>query len=348
MRDLVDYIWADIYWSTLLILVCAVAAAGIINFVTTRIVARLVRKTKTTVDDDIVAAIRWPLFCTTVLVGAGIAVHRLTDNETATRVMDGIAVTIGAVLWSGAGMKVGARVIEALAGQEKTVQFVQPRTQPAFEILVKTIVVGVAAYVILLAWKVDVTAWLASAGVLGIAVGFAAKDTMGNMISGIFILADAPYKLGDFIILDSGERGEVTDIGIRTTRIMTRDDIQIIIPNAMMANAKIVNESGGPWEKERVRVNVGVSYGSDLDQVRAVLTDIADKSQYFVQEPAPRIRFRALGESSLDFQLMGWIEEPVLRGRCIDELLTTIYKRFNAEGIQIPFPQRDVHLHKES
>ncbi len=347
MQELFNQIWADIYWSTLLILVGAIVAAGIINFITTRIVARLVRKTKTTLDDDIIAAIRWPLFCTTVLVGAGIAVHRLTEQESALRVMDGIAITAGSLLWGGAGMKIATRVLEALAGQERATKFIQPRTQPAFEILIKTIVVGVAAYIILLAWKVDVTAWLASAGVLGIAVGFAAKDTLGNMISGIFILADAPYKLGDYIILDSGERGEVTDIGIRTTRLKTRDDIEIIIPNAVMANAKIVNESGGPWEMERVRINLGVAYGSDIDQVHQVLTELADQSRHFVKEPAPRIRFRNFGDSALEFQLMGWIEEPALRGRCIDELLTTIYKRFAKEGIQIPFPQRDVHLHRE-
>ena len=86
-----------------------------------------------------------------------------------------------------------------------------------------------------------------------------------------FILADAPYKIGDFVVLDSGERGEVTHIGIRSTRLLTRDDIQVTIPNSVMGNTKIINESGGPTEKFRIRVIVGVAYGSDIDQVREVL-----------------------------------------------------------------------------
>jgi small-conductance mechanosensitive channel len=132
---------------------------------------------------------------------------------------------------------------------------------------------------------------------------------------------------------------------IRSTRILTRDDIQIIIPNAAIANAKIVNETGGPHDMERVRVDIGVAYGSDIDQVRQVLLEVASASEHLVADPAPRVRFRRFGDSSLDLQLLGWIDEPVLRGRALDELNTAIYKRFMAEGIQIPFPQRDVHLH---
>jgi MscS family membrane protein len=96
-----------------------------------------------------------------------------------------------------------------------------------------------------------------------------------------------------------------------------------------------------------VRVNVGVAYGSDIDQVRAVLEQIAHQSQYLVPDPEPRVRFRNLGDSALEFQLMGWIEEPVLRGRALDELNTAVYKRFGEAGIEIPFPQRTVHMQKD-
>jgi len=117
------------------------------------------------------------------------------------------------------------------------------------------------------------------------------------------------------------------------------------MPNAAIANAKIVNESGGPHEKERVRVNVGVAYGSDIDLVRQILMDVATASTHLDKDPEPRVRFRAFGDSSLDFQLMGWIDEPVLRGRALDELNVAVYKAFAEHGIEIPFPQRDVHLH---
>ena len=107
-----------------------------------------------------------------------------------------------------------------------------------------------------------------------------------------------------------------------------------------------MNESGGHWAKERIRVKVGVAYGSDIDQVRAVLVDVARAHPLLVDDPAPRVRFRGFGDSSLDLELLGWIEEPILRGKALDRLHTEVYKRFQAEGIEIPFPQRDVHLHQ--
>lgn len=99
------------------------------------------------------------------------------------------------------------------------------------------VVTALAVYFVFLAWQIDVTAWMASAGILGLAVSFAAKDTLANLFSGVFIVADAPYKLGDFIVLDSGERGEVTHIGIRSTRLLTRDDVEVTVPNSIMGNA---------------------------------------------------------------------------------------------------------------
>ena len=133
---------------------------------------------------------------------------------------------------------------------------VQVPSLPVFDMVFKIVIVGAAVYFIFLAWKIDLTAWLASAGVVGIAVGFAAKDTLANLFSGIFIVADAPYKVGDYIVLDGGLRGRVTSIGIRSTRILTLDDIEITIPNAVIGSSKIINEAGGPQVHQRLGVTV--------------------------------------------------------------------------------------------
>jgi len=328
----------------LAILLGALVSGWIVEMLTARVLLKLTEKTRTDLDDQIVEACRRPLFSSVVLAGAWFALLRFDLPPTGRFVSRGVLITIAVLLWSGAGMRIGKLVLARLAARADDIRFVQPRTLPLFEIVVKTLVIGGAAYSILLAWRVDVTAWLASAGILGIAIGFAAKDTLANMLSGIFILADAPYQIGDFVILDSGERGMVTDIGIRTTRLLTRDDIQIILPNAAIANAKIVNETGGPTDKERVRVKVGVAYGSDVDHVEEVLLQVATDSEYMLADPAPRVRFRVFGESSLDYELLGWIEEPVLRGRALHELNTRVYKAFGEHGIEIPFPQRDIHI----
>ena len=147
-------------------------------------------------------------------------------------------------------------------------------------------------------------------------------------------------------MLGSGERGEVTQIGLRSSRILTRDDVEVTVPNALIANDTIVNESGGPWIKQRVRVRVGVAYGSDVDRVCEVLQDVAESHPEVESEPEPRVRFRAFGESSLDFELLAWIREPVLRGKVLHALNIAVYKRFADEGIEIPYPKRDVYLHR--
>ncbi len=331
----------------LAILVAAMLAGYLVEILTARVLLGLARKTATDLDDEIVKALRRPLFVSVVLAGVWFALQRFGLSEAVLFLARGLLVTAAVLYWSGAGMKIGKLILERLAERADDFRFVQTRTVPLLDMILKILIVGGAGYGVLLAWSVDVTAWLASAGILGIAIGFAAKDTLANLFSGIFILADAPYQKGDFVVLGSGERGQVTDIGVRSTRLLTRDDVEIVVPNAAIANAKIVNESGGPSVKQRVRVKVGVAYGSDIDRVREVLIEIAAASKYLIADPAPRVRMRGFGDSALDFELLGWVDEPVLRGRALDELYCTVYKRFDAEGIVIPFPQRDVYIHGE-
>ena len=136
----------------------------------------------------------------------------------------------------------------------------------------------------------------------------------------------------------------MTHVGIRSTRLLTRDDIEITVPNALIANGKIINESGGPKEGERIRIKVGVAYGSDVDQVVEVLTQLAIEHEHICPEPSPRVRMRGFGASSLDFELLCWIDNPVLRGRLSHQMYIEVYKKFNQLGIEIPFQQTDVHI----
>ena len=130
--------------------------------------------------------------------------------------------------------------------------------------------------------------------------------------------------------------------------LLTRDDIEITVPNAVIANAKIVNESGGPWTKERLRVKVSAAYGCDVDEVRETLFSVASDNPDVVAHPEPRVRLRALGDYGLDFELLGWISEPVYRGRVLDALYTEVYKRFEARGIEIPFPTTNIIMRGDS
>jgi small-conductance mechanosensitive channel len=221
---------------------------------------------------------------------------------------------------------------------------VEERTIPLFDLVFTLVIVGIATYALLEVWELDPAPWLASAGIVGIAVGFAAKDTLANLFAGFFIIADAPYVVGDYVVLDTGERGEITKVGIRSTRMLTRDDVEVIIPNSVMATVKVVNESGGRWVRSRMRIKVGVAYGSDVDQVVRVLERVALEHDRVCKDPEPRARMRGFGDSSLDFELLCWVDHPSERGLASHELYMDVYKELAKENIAIPFPQRDVWM----
>ena len=322
----------------------AVLVALLVNTFLGRWVLKLTAKTQTDLDDRLVASLRKPLFYTVLMLGAAWASYQFKLPPNYKFVIYAALKSTAIFVWAASLMKFGTAVLGVISRHAGKVALVQPRTLPLFEIIVKVAVVGGSVYFFFLAWNINVTGWLASAGIVGIAVGFAAKDTLANLFAGFFILADSPYKLGDFIILDNSLRGQVTDIGIRSTRILTRDDIEITIPNAVIANSKIINETGGPWDKERVRVKVGVAYGSDVDQVREVLLGCTREMTHVCEDPHPRVRFRAFGDSALNFELLAWIDEPVLRGRVLDALNCRVYKELRAAGIEIPYNKYDVYI----
>jgi small-conductance mechanosensitive channel len=273
-----------------------------------------------------------------------VATHLLVLPAVFTGLLLAFLTTLVILVWTTAGLRLSHLVLQAMGRSESRTPWVEARTAPLLENLSKLLVVGIAIYALLVAWNLDVGPVLASAGIAGIALGFAAKDTLANLFGGLSVIADAPYKLGDYIVLDSGERGEVTRIGLRSTRILTRDDIEITIPNSVIANAKIANESGGPSEKHRLTVSVGVAYGSDVDHVRTALMAAAASVPGLSRDPEPRVRFSEFGDSALIFRLMCWIEKPAERGLMLDAVNTAVYKRLHVENISIPFPQRDVHL----
>jgi small-conductance mechanosensitive channel len=336
------------YLEAVALIVIFLVAGLLVDWLISRGLARWAKRTDTDLDDRLIKLIHRPIFISVVLVGLWLASLQLDLPATYLTLLHRIIKTSALLVWVVFVLRGSSLFLEILSRFEDRVPLIQPRTLSLFNTTIKVLVVGGGLYFLFLTWGIDVGGLLLTGGIAGIAVGFAAKDTLANLFSGFFILADAPYQVGDFIVLDSGERGQVTHMGLRSTRLLTQDDIEITIPNAVIGNAKITNESGGRWEKERIRVKVGVAYGSDVDRVRQVLMEIAEGNPSIDHEPEPRVRFRRFGESGLDFELLGWIHEPVLRGRVLDALNTEVYKRFQVEGIEIPYPKRDVYLHQVS
>ncbi len=328
----------------LLVIVVSQLLAWIFDRFISAALKNLARRTRFQLDDELIGHLHTPIYASVMLLGLALAVNLLGLGEPYDFFVFSGLKTIAFIVWTIFLLRVVRTLLRGIAANEDRIKVLHPQTLPLFENIAMIVIVVLAVYVIFSAWNVDMTAWLASAGIVGIAVGFAAKDTLANLFSGVFIMADAPYKIGDFVVLDTGERGEITHIGIRSTRLMTRDDIEVTVPNSIMGNTKIINESGGAEEKFRIRIAVGVAYGSDIDQVREILMQIALADEAVCEDPEPRVRFRAFGPSSLDFELLCWIDQPVLRGRVIDELNGQVYKRFIEEGVEIPYSKRDVYI----
>lgn len=332
------------HWQAAVLVPLSIIAAFMVQFLVRITLGTLARRTRTDLDDRTYEAMRRPIFLTVLMSGLYAASSRLDLPVGARFALLASLETLGVMVWSLAAYRVGHILLEAISRRARKDAIVQPRTLPILDIGVKVGVVAAGLYFTFLAWHIDLTAWLASAGILGIAVGFAAKDSLANLFSGIFIVADGPYKVGDYIVLDGILRGAVSHIGIRSTRILTRDDVEITVPNAVIAAAKIVNESGGPYVKQRVAVSVDAAYGSDVDRVREVLLTCPEGVPDVCDTPAPQVRFRAFGGSGLNFELLVWLADPAQRGLLVDRLNTRVYKRFAEAGIEIPYSKHDVYI----
>ncbi|TCJ85264.1 mechanosensitive ion channel-like protein [Cocleimonas flava] len=320
--------------------------ASLLSWFIFRTLKFLTSKTKSFLDDRLLAIARPPIYYSLLMTGFSAGVNRMPLSDKLTDYLIFGFKTLGVIIWMIALVRVSKIILQQLAwgGNRNNIRLIQPQTLPLFDNVSKLLIVAVAVYIIFQIWGIDMTAWLASAGIVGIAVGFAAKDTLANLFSGVFILADTPYKIGDYIVLDGNQRGKVTHIGLRSTRLITRDDVEVTVPNSIMGNSKVTNQSGGPHPKFRIRVQVGVAYGTDIDQVNDILMKVAEDEPLVPKSPEPRVRFRAFGASSLDFELLCWIENPELRGRTLHKLNSAVYKRFNEENIEIPYSKQDLYI----
>ena len=343
IQQLAELIGPNVYLQAAIIAAAFMIVGKIADWVISGIIGRIANKSVNEYDDRFVALVHRPVFLSFVLLGLALATRRMGISATPEFITIGVLKTIAIFVWFSTLSNVMKLLVEVFS-RTKDSKIVQTGMLSLLHNVMKIVVVALTGYFLFLAWNINVTAWLASAGIVGLALSFAAKDTLSNLFAGVSIIMDAPYKTGDFIILDSGERGVVTDIGLRSTRILTRDDVEITIPNGVIGNGKIINEAGGPSSQHRIRVAVGVAYGSDVDQVIEVLEEVAVENNDVLVTPAPRVRFRLFGESSLDFELLVWIARPIDRGRVKHELNCAVYKALNKYNIEIPFPQRVLHV----
>ncbi|MEJ2221964.1 MAG: mechanosensitive ion channel family protein [Desulfobacterales bacterium] len=205
------------------------------------------------------------------------------------------------------------------------------------------IVAGIIALDLL---GINVVPFIAGAGVVGIAIGFAAKDTLSNLIAGILLIIDRPFEVGDRIEVwtapaGSATWGDVIDIGLRATKIKTTDNIVIIIPNNEIMLRDIINYTIIS-DDIRLRINIGIAYDADLQKAKNAILQVAQATEGVADEPPPKVVVRNFGESSVDLQLRVWIHDARRRMDTISYITDKIKETFDAQGIEIPYPKRDI------
>jgi small-conductance mechanosensitive channel len=209
--------------------------------------------------------------------------------------------------------------------------------------ITRYLVIFIGFLIILQTVGINLTTLNVIAGAVGIGVGFGLQNIASNFISGLIILLERPIKIGDRIEVGNVE-GDVIEIGARSTMVLTNDNIAIIVPNSKFISENVIN-----WKytdaKVRFKIPVSVAYGSDIKLVEKLLLEIAKENPDVLADPPPVVRFLEFGNSGLLFELRPWSTTLVHRkGRLISSLNFAIYERFKEHQIEIPFPQRDLHI----
>jgi len=326
-----------VWGQVLLILLGSVVFAKAGELITHVVIDRSDRLTGRDYHTIFTEEVRGPVYLTVILGGVYTSARFLTD-VTVGNILSSVAISILVVLWAYTIIRLSGRLIgvknASPTGREIT---------PVVKNLVTFFVIIMAFVFLFSVWNLDVTPLLASAGIIGLVLGIAAQDTLGNFFSGISLYLDKTYKLGDMVEIESGDRGTVIDMSVRSTTLLTRDNIAITVPNGQMSAEYVINESA-PVRKRRIRLDVGVAYGSDLQTVKDALLTVAKAEPMILDGPAPAVQFREFGESAIVAQLQSYIEHPAQRGRARHALIERIDERFRDDEIKIPFPQRELTI----
>lgn len=216
------------------------------------------------------------------------------------------------------------------------------RRRHSIYLLLKYFVWVIAFVLIMESLNLKVSILLAGSAALLVGIGFGLQPIFADLVSGFFMLFEGTVNVGDVIEAD-GVVGRIHEIKLRSTEVITRDNMVIIIPNSKFVVEKVINWSHNA-ESVRFTVEVGVAYGSDVEHVMSILREVMEQNDVIEKNPEPYVRFANFGESSLDFQLIFWTMDPFRVEVLKSNLRRAMYAKLNEQSIQIPFPQRDLHI----
>ncbi len=313
---------------------------------------RLAHATKNRLDDTVMNALRLPIYIGVVLLGVQLLVNQVAwFRQFDTTVT---AAIIYLIYWLLGYITVYRLTVNLSTWYQSDVAYrtetqLDEQIMPFFRRLTLVIVSIIAVIMLMGHFKVNtgtISAFITTLGIGSLAIALAAQTTLGDVFSGVMIMVDRPFRIGDRIELRELQTwGNVTDIGLRSTRILTRDNRLVIVPNSVIASQPIVNHSI-PNTMYRVQTEVGVAYGLNVDAVRNVLVDAVRAQDWVMSDKPVEALFLEFQDSGLLFRVRCWINNYEETRRTLDKLNTCIYHALADANMEIPFPQRVVYLQK--
>lgn len=302
------------------------------------------RKTNKSVDEKVLLSLRKPIFITVFLAGIYLELYLTNTFGANLGGVQKLLVSISLIIWGFELTNIIELTIHEVAYRtgntnHQLLKDLIPFLNPIIKITIASIII----LTLLSTWGIDIRPALASAGVAGIAIAFASKDTVANLFGGISVFFDKPYKTGDVVIIQDKYRGVVIEIGMRSTRVKTWDNVLLSIPNSIMVTNAVINETGYD-PKLRIRIPMGISYNSDLELAESTILEVFNTNNTVLSSPEPSVRFTNFGESAIQLEAMGYVPHPQNRVETIHHLIKEIKIALDAKDISIAYPQRDVHI----
>jgi small-conductance mechanosensitive channel len=301
----------------------------------------IARKINFSIDKDLLNSLRSFIFKLIFFLFILLSINILELSESMNFIAFAIVKSILLLSFVGFLLQVVRTLLYKMANKssantnEDVVHVVQESTLPLFENTALIAFYTVGLYLVFSIWNVDMTALLAGAGIGAMAVGMAAKDTLSDIIAGILILTDAPYRVGDVVYVKGNLKGRVSQIGLRNTRLVTKNNVEVIVPNTIMGTSQIVNESSSKEFGIRIQLDVSTAFGEDVQKIKSLLIDSAKKAKRVAKEQEIKAMMIGFEQYSLQFRLQCWIGNPEDKGSAKGELMELMYLNFYEAGIDI-------------
>ncbi len=339
--------WVEIGISLLILIGVLLLGKWIISLILEKILVRITKQTKNNLDNQLLMAARMPLYLLAVVLALDTALNRLSflPEDWNIWIQEGAFVSyflIGFIfVW-----RLVTHIFIWLEDEVslKTEATLDEQLFPFFQRIVLILLSSIGLITILSHFDVNITAMVTTLGIGSLAIALAAQSALEDTISGFLIMVDRPYRIGDRIeLMDLNTWGDVVDIGLRSTRIRTRDNRMVVVPNSLIGKSLVVNYAY-PNDQYRLEIHIGVAYGTDVEKAREVMINAVKGVEGVLQDRPVEALFLEFGDSSLTFRVRWWLESYVDTRRMFDRVNTALYKALNKEKIQLPFPQLDVHM----